>query len=268
VETIEVSAPAKPTKGRASNRATKLFTIFLKDKGGTGASMIARFLAELHQQRKTGAYLVDGDGTTASLSKHFGLPRENADPTAANPANPVHTFSLHGTESDRDTIASLLEVDAPKMVMDLPATSLTVLRKIETEYQWTNMLGAHGWRATVVASITPGEESIFDLADAMAMFGERADYVAAVNMGLAEDRSDFEIWDTGETRPKFLAAGGVEIVFPRLKPRSVGKLQQRALTFAAGQTSPHLGIADRSRLAKWFADAQAAIAPAAERLGF
>jgi hypothetical protein len=267
METIETETPPHVPKGRKSAKGTKRFVVFAKDKGGTGASMIARFLAELHEQRKTGVYLVDGDGTTASLSKHFGAPRENPDPAQANAANPVHTFSLHGTERDRDTIADLLEVDAQKMILDLPATSLTVLRKIESEYQWTAMLGEHGWRPTVVASITPLEESVFDLWDAMEMFGDRADYVAVVNMGLAEDRADFEIWDGGETKKKFLERGGVEVEFPRLKPRIVGKLQQDALTFEAGKTSRHLSLPDRSRLAKWFADAEAAIAPAAERLG-
>lgn len=241
---------------------TKTLAMLLKNKGGLGSSMIARFLAELHEQRKTGAYLVDGDGTTASLSKHFGLPK------SLNAANPVHTFALHGSERDRDSLASLVEVDASTILLDLPATALTVVQKIEKEYQWTAMIAEHGWRPVVVAAITPFEESVFDLGDAISLFGDRADYVAVVNMGLAEDRADFEIWDGGETRPKFLAAGGIEIEFPKLKPRIAAKLQKFQLTFEAGKASPELSIADRSRLAKWFADAEAAFAPAAGRLGF
>jgi hypothetical protein len=259
-----VDSPVKPP--RVPKAARKRFTLFLKDKGGTGASVIARFLAELHQRRSTGAYLVDGDGTTASLSKHFGLPRENADPSAANPDNPVHTFALHGSERDRDMIATLLEVDAPQILLDLPATSLTVLRKIEEEYEWRGLLGEHGWRPTIVASITPFEESIFDLADAMELFGSGADYVAVVNLGLAEDRSDFELWDGGETRGKLLTRG-VEVEFPRLKPRILALLQKHKLSFEAGKTSSHLGLADRTRLAKWYLDAEAALVPAGDRLG-
>jgi hypothetical protein len=241
---------------------TKTLAMLLKNKGGLGSSMIARFLAELHEQRKTGAYLVDGDGTTASLSKHFGKPK------SSNPANPVNTFALHGSERDRDSLASLLEVDAPKMLLDLPATALTVVQKIEAEYRWTEMIAQHGWRPVVVAAITPFEESIFDLGDAMKLFGDRADYVAVVNMGLAEDRADFEIWDEGKTRPEFLKAGGIEIEFPKLKPRIAAKIQKFKLTFEAGKTSQHLILPDRSRLAKWFADAEEAIVPAAARLGF
>jgi hypothetical protein len=255
METIE--APPKTRK----SKATKRLVMFIKDKGGTGASMIARFLAELHQQRKTGVYLMDGDGTTASLSKHFG------EPASVNASNPVHTFSLHGTERDRDTIADLLEVDAQRMILDLPATSLTVLRKIEAEYQWTGMLGENGWRPTVVASITPFEESIFDLGDAMEMFGDRADYVAVVNLGLAEEREDFEIWDEGETKPKFLERGGIELEFPRLKPRIVAKLQRKGVTFEGGRALPELSFSDRSRLATWISSAELALVPAADRLG-
>jgi hypothetical protein len=260
---------SKPTKAaKVVTIPQKRFTVFVKDKGGTGASTVARLLAEVHERRKTGSYLVDGDGTTASLSKHFGRPRENAaNPSAANAGNPVHTFSLHGSERDRDTVANLLEIDAPSVMLDLPATSLTVMRKVELEYAWTTMLASHGWRATVFASITPFEESIFDLGDAMELFGDRADYVAAVNLGLAEERGDFELWDNGETRKAFFASGGIELEFPRLKPRIAAALQKYQLTFEGGKTSKHLGLADRSRLTKWLSDAEAALAPAADHLG-
>ena len=244
--------------------------MLLKDKGGTGASVVARFLAELHEERKTGTYLVDGDGTTASLSKHFGLPRVNSDPNLANPENPVHAFSLHGSERDRDALASLLELDEAKVLVDLPATSLTVVKKIDHEYGWTRLLAEHGWRPTIISCITPFEESCFDLEDAMELFGKRADYVGVVNLGAnAEDRSDFAIWDKGEIKRRFLKAGGIEVEFPRLKPGILAKLQTSPkLTFAAGKTDGRLSVIDRSRLAIWCASAEASLEPAASRLGF
>lgn len=260
----ETVATAKPKRG------LKWIGMLLKDKGGTGASVVARFLAELHEQRKTGAYLVDGDGTTASLSKHFGLPRENADPSLANPENPVHAFSLHGTERDRDAFANLLELDEAKVLVDLPATSLTVIKKIDQEYAWTSLLAQHGWRPTIISCITPFEESVFDLDDVMELFGKRADYVAVVNLGAnAEDRSDFAIWDHGEIKKRFVLAGGTEIEFPRLKPGILAKLQMSPkLTFAAGKGDGRLSVIDRSRLAIWYAAAEASLKPAQAYLGF
>jgi hypothetical protein len=247
---------------------TKRLVAFAKDKGGTGTSFIARLVGEQHAKRGTGALLMDGDGTTASLSKHFGLPRENPDePSATNAANPVHTFALHGKERDRDKIASLLEADASTIVLDLPATALTVLRKIEAEAGWVGMIREHGFRPTIVASITPFEESIFDLRDAMELFGTDADYIAVVNIGTAEERDDFTLWDTGTTRKRLLAAGGFEVEFPRLKPRIAAALSKYKLTFEAGRTSEHLELMDRSRLAKWISLAETAIAPVADKLG-
>ena len=96
-------APSEAVGKNEKRPAQKWIGMFLKDKGGTGASLIARFLAELHETRETGAWLIDGDGTTASLSNHFGDPREHADPALCNASNPVRTFSLHGTERERDT---------------------------------------------------------------------------------------------------------------------------------------------------------------------
>ncbi len=93
------------------------------------------------------------------------------------------------------------------------------------------------------------------------------DYVAAVNFGTAEERSDFEIWDAGQTRRRLLEAGGLEIELPRLKPRIAAKLSKYRLTFEQGKTSSQLTLADRARLVRWAADAEAAIVPAAERLG-
>ena len=254
--------------GTSAASVPKRLVIFAKDKGGTGASFIARLVGEMHANRNAGALLVDGDGTTASLSKHFGLPRENYDdPSAVNEQNPVRTFSLHGKERDRDKIASLLEADASTIVLDLPATALTVLRRIEAEAGWVGMIRQHGFRPTIVASITPFEESIFDLRDAMELFGADADYIAVVNIGTAEDRDDFSLWDGGETRKRFCAAGGLEVEFPRLKPRIAAVLSKYKLTFEAGLSSEHLELMDRSRLAKWISLAETAIAPVAPQLG-
>jgi hypothetical protein len=263
---------AKPDAGASSKRkpAEKWMGLLLKDKGGTGCSVIARFLAELHEARGTGAYIVDGDGTTASLSSHFGLPREHEEAAKSNSENPVHTFALHGSERDRDTLATLLERPEGRVLVDLPATSLTVVRRIENEYAWTKMFAEYGWRPTIIVSITPFKTSVFDLEDTMALFGDRADYVAFLNMGLADDdRTNFKIWDNGNIRKQFLKLGGVEIVFPNLKKGILAELEvSPELTFKAGKTSSRLTIMDRSRLAKWTADGEAAIAPAGARLGF
>lgn len=257
METIEAPQAGE----RKSNQTARRIIIFIGDKGGVGKSMIARTLAEVHQRRNTGAYLVDGDGTTGSLSNHFGLPKSR------NPDNPVNKFALHGTESDRDTIADLLEVEAQKIILDLPAASLTVLRRIESDYHWIDMLGERGWRPTVVSVITPLQDSIFDLRETMETFGDRADYIGAVNLGFAEGREDFALWDEGETRPKFLAGGGIEIEFPKLKLRVLAKLQQAGLTFAAGLERCPLRPADRIRLRDFNREAPAALMGAAEWLG-
>ena len=244
--------------------------MLLKDKGGTGASVVARFLRSCTRNVRPEPIWSTATARPPRSRKHFGLPRVNSDPNLANPENPVHAFSLHGSERDRDALASLLELDEAKVLVDLPATSLTVVKKIDHEYGWTKLLAEHGWRPTIISCITPFEESCFDLEDAMELFGKRADYVAVVNLGAnAEDRSDFAIWDKGEIKRRFLKAGGTEIEFPRLKPGILAKLQTSPkLTFAAGKTDGRLSVIDRSRLAIWCAAAEASLEPAASRLGF
>jgi hypothetical protein len=246
---------------KAGKPKGKLFVMTLKDKGGTGASMLARKLAEEYEARGMGAYLVDGDGTTASLYSHFGAG-----------SNPVHAFSLHGSLADRDSIARLLEVNARIVLLDLPATSLTVLRKIEKDYSWTTMLGEYGWRPVIVSSISPGKQSVFNLGDVIDMFEDRADYVVGVNLGLGSGHADrrdrdFRRWVSSATRHRFGELGGVEFDFPMLDKGIMAEIEDAGVTFARGRTLESLDMVDRMYLAKWVADADRAFQPARKLLG-
>lgn len=258
---------ANKSAGATDNKAQPRVILFLKDKGGTGASFIARYVAEGHRQRNSGALIVDADGTVGSLFQHLAKRERDGSPSLHQERDGVITFSLHGSETDRDQIATLLDTGSTPIVMDLPATSLTMLKKIESDIGWLGMVRERGYRLTVVAPITPYKATLYDLQDAIALVGDNADYVAVLNLGLAEDRSDFLLWDASEARAALRAVKGIEIEFPRLKPRIAAILDQSDLTFAGGLAAASLSTADKARLAKWLKDAETSVRSASSVLG-
>lgn len=108
-----------------------------------------------------------------------------------------------------------------------------------------------------------------DFATEAAKLKTRADYVGVVNLGMAEDRGDFELWDAEDsfTRQLLAFVNGVELEFPRLRPRIAAKLAKYRLSFKAGETADALAITDRSRLQKWNESAEAASRKAGDLLG-
>ena len=96
----------------------------------------------------------------------------------------------------------------------------------------------------------------------------RANYVAALNLGYqAEGIEDFVDWNAPEafTRRLLAFVGGVEIRIPKLRMRIASRLHAKRKSFYEG--AQILSITDRSRLATFLEEAEAAFAPAAEWLG-
>jgi hypothetical protein len=258
----------------------------LGDKGGSGKSFFTRALAGIHLAAGTSKLLlVDGDSTVGTLLKFF------ADRTGVEP------YALHGKLDERDRLVNdLLRLGAPLVIVDLPATSLTRLREISADYDFVAAAEAAGYRLTVVSPITPYDDSILDLQETIALFdperfatfrdrdqagdppkagptravAARVDYVAAINLGLGEDRTDFELWDEPDayTRRLFEFVGGVPVELPAMRPRIAALLQKHRLSFADGETSDRLSVTDRGRLQRWNAAVTQSLRGAGGRLGF
>jgi hypothetical protein len=284
----EPAAKAKPAVA-----VQKRVIMSLGDKGGTYKSPIVRLVAEMHIGLKTPKLcLVDGDGTVGSLYKFHG--RDEDRPNGFG----VEAFSLHGDMDDRDRLVNeLLMRDHDLVLVDMPAASLSRMRESSARYDFVAALQSCGYRLTVLSPITPYEDPIFDLRDAIEIFDPesfaafdawsesnkdtvarpprnrakvRVDYVAVVNLG-AMKRSSFEIWDDPKCFGRQLLefVGGVEIEIPRMEQQNIpAKLDKHRLAFRAGETSQHLMVTYRSQLQTWNNAAEAALRSAGDRLGF
>lgn len=256
-------------------KARKRLILPIKDKGGTGASFIVRALAGIHlASRKSSLLLIDGDATVGSLYRYH--------------EDKVEAFSIHGVLDERDRLVNdLLRRGSNLVVCDMPATSLTRFREISRDYNFVDAVTAAGYRLTVIAPITPYDDSLLDFQEVVALLDPdlaadfeagleaprapaRVDYVAVLNLGFAEDRTDFELWDApdGITRRLLQYAGGVELELPRLRDRIAAKLQKHRLSFSAGEKSENISITDRGRLQRWNVTVETALRQAGDRLGF
>jgi hypothetical protein len=282
--TIETQREKRSLPSNGPQQGRLIMT--LGDKGGSGKSFFIRALAGIHLAAGTKDVLfVDGDSTVGTLVKFFG------------DRNRVEPYSLHGKLDERDRLVNeLLRKGAKLVIVDLPATSLTRLREISIDYDVVDAAAAAGYRLTVVSPITPYDDSILDLQDAIALFDPnlcavfdgleksaddadatmptrpvpRVDYVAGINLGLGEDRTDFALWDDpgAFTRRLFEFVGGVQLEVPAMRPRIAALLQKHRLCFADGETSDRLSVTDRGRLQRWNTGVSQALRGAGARLGF
>lgn len=289
--TAELKTETEPSDAAGSRRVV----VALGDKGGSSKSFLIRRLHELHSARPRGTVLgVDGDSTVGHLLRFYG---------GANVEPQVLPFNLHADDLDereRFTNTILRETAARLVVTDFPATSLTILRKMEFDgINFAQSVTDAGFRLTVLAPITPYDDSLFDLQQVIALFDPtahaklialsdahaddatvarekkkirtNADYVAAVNIGAnAESREDFELWDdpASLTRKLLAFVGGVELEFPRLRSRIAAKIARHSVGFRQASTMDFLTPTDVSRLTRWLRDSETAFRSAGPLLGF
>ena len=282
--TLESATTTRSKRNATSPQRRLIMTV--GDKGGSGKSFFTRALVGIHVAASTAdMLLIDGDSTVGTLVKFFG---ERA---------AVEPYSLHGKLDERDRLINeLLCRGARLVIVDMPATSLTRLREISADYDFVAAAEGAGYRLTVVSPITPYDDSILDLQETIALFDSerfatfndrnpagahpdagavtlavpaRVDYVAVVNLGLSEDRTDFALWDepNAYTRRLFEFVGGVQIDLPAMRPRIAALLQKHRLSFADGETSDCLSVTDRGRLQRWNMAVTQSLRGATERLG-
>lgn len=251
----------------------KRFIGVIGDKGGTGKSLVSRLIWERLRSLGKNARAFDADGTTGSFVQFYGAYDTDGNLITPQPSEGVTPILLHGSDKDRDEIASTLDTGADVVLVDFPATSLTVLQRLESEWGFFAEAGRAGYQVTLVNVITPYSASLgnvrttFDIAPT-------AKNVVIRNLGFG-DYDDFILWDGSEKygipkskgKKMLEERGGVEIGLPGLKPTPLVLIDLWNLTFSDALDDKRFTLPDRSRIRRWLDEVYSEFADANGLLG-
>lgn len=244
---------------------------FTSGKGGVGKSFAARLVAEW--KRELGrVYLVDGDGKIGQLYQYLATrDKEGRIAPKQSGESGVIEFSLHDWRDESgkfDVYNGLLEplrVAQGDVLFDLPAASLDVLRRLESESGLSEGIARLDYRPTLVVPIAPTVASCSSVADALDL-GPGYD-VVAVRSEMWGGSRDYRRWIGSRLRHRLFERGGKEIAIPKLEGWIAVDLDEHSLPFRVAAEGDALEYPDDELLRRWVLRARAALAPAAKELG-
>lgn len=248
----------------------------LKDKGGTGCSTFCMTLWEQLLSTGRDVHAFDLDGTTGSFASRYGLYDDDGKIVEPQPGNGVTPIALHGTEQDRDRLAEIYDIDSDTVLVDFPATALTVMQGIEVDWQFGSALAEAGYSITVVTVCTPFAASLANVNRALDLY-PTASHVVVLNSAFGDVPGDFVLWygDNNDEIPEASAKARVEalgnraaiITFPALHRRAAVLADKYMLRFSSAVRDTRLTDPMRRRIRTWLSDVAAELRPAAHLLG-
>jgi len=244
----------------------------LGDKGGTGKSVVARYLWDRLRGRGD-AKAFDADGQVGQLAQFYAVRSAAGSLVEPQPASGVEPILLHAEErGERDQgVYRIVECTAEVVLVDCPATSLTVFERLQADWSFFDDLQNHGFEPIMVNVVTPYRASLANVARTLALV-PHAKNVVVFNTAFGR-RSDFRLWDGTEQKPSrgkvlLTERGGVEVVMPALNAGSAAMIDAENVTFSGAVSGDgDLMSFDRQYTANWLRACDAAFEPVAETLG-
>jgi hypothetical protein len=254
----------------------KHFVMTISDKGGAGKSAMARLIADYIFVTKVPALLVDGDGEVGQLAKFYAERDENGRiKKQQTPGIGVLQFGLHGQQSDREKIATVLDHGANLVLCDFPAAGLTVLEQLQDSVGLLDDIKAEGYKPVFINPITPFAASMRTVKRMINMGGNDSEYVVVKNNMFADGDDDWIVWNGSEEskiKPsggkKALAeVGGIEIELPKLRLGAMSLIDEFNLTFEAACNDMRMPRYHRKYAQLWRKSCHETLDQIAEKIG-
>ncbi len=250
----------------------KRLIAFINSKGGVSKSTTCRVYVEALREAGQKPLLVDCDGTVGHLFRYFGVRDEKTgEYLFPQPKDRgVRTFEIVGKAEDRVELGAVLDEGHETIVIDFPATAVTLLEQVEENYGFFALAHEMGYAVTMVIPITTEPASMFSVSDC-AELDPLADLVVVRNKFFGEK---FLAWDGLEGLPVASGKsileqrGGHDISLPELDGDTMGAISAFGLTFHQAQstTSP-LIISRRSQVHRWLDAVRTEFAKVGDVLG-
>ncbi|TBF89186.1 hypothetical protein [Rhizobium leguminosarum] len=242
------------------------------DKGGVGKSFWDRFKIEFLRKLGKEVAAFDTDGGTGSLARILGQRDQNGEllpPEDQDPLIGVKSFNIR-KQRTRDEFLNTAALPASIVQLDLPGGGFDAISEI-ADGGGESLLGVfqavidEGRTAVIDHVIHHEDESTESVARYLdATEGLPVIHCAILNMRDADSRADFEMWfgyidENGEkiggrTRERLLAAGGFEIIMPKLASGAASRIKRYGLTFEAAGEDRRLTVAQRAQVKRWHQD--------------
>ncbi|MBY3575476.1 hypothetical protein HFN65_31550 [Rhizobium laguerreae] len=242
------------------------------DKGGVGKSFWDRFKIEFLRKLGKEVAAYDTDGGTGSLARILGQRDQNGEllpPEDQDPLIGVKSFNIR-KQRTRDEFLNTAALPASIVQLDLPGGGFDAISEI-ADGGGESLLGVfqavidEGRTAVIDHVIHHEDESTESVARYLdATEGLPVIHCAILNMRDADSKADFEMWfgyidENGEkiggrTRERLLAAGGFEIIMPKLASGAASRIKRYSLTFEAAGEDRRLTVAQRAQVKRWHQD--------------
>lgn len=252
--------------------STYIHATTASDKGGVGKSFWDRFKIEFLRKLGKEVAAFDTDGGTGSLARILGQRDQNGEllpPEDQDPLVGVKSFNIR-KQRTRDEFLNTAALPAAIVQLDLPGGGFDAISEI-ADGGGESLLGVfqavidEGRTAVIDHVIHHEDESTESVARYLdATEGLPVVHCAILNMRDADSKADFEMWfgyidENGEkiggrTRERLLAAGGFEIVMPKLASGAASRIKRYGLTFEAAGEDRRLTVAQRAQVKRWYQD--------------
>ena len=209
------------------------------EKGGVGKSVVARLLAQFFIDRNVPLAGIDGDGSNATLLRHYGDFSQLAD--------------LGMTESADQILDRALGAER-RVLVDLPAQSA---RSLGSWLAGANVLGLArelGIPITFWHVTDGGFASVAQLERTLDAYGGQAEHVVVRNFGRAKDFSQLE---ASAALRKLGELSGKTLDLPALDDSVMFKIDSSGLSFWAAAQGDTLKPLEKERVKLWLNKAYA-----------
>jgi hypothetical protein len=243
----------------------------LGDRGGTGKTTTAKILWERLRHRPD-ALAFDLDGTTGAFAQIYAEYDDKGAVVLPQPRSGVTPLLLHAEDREGrdDVLNALINADCDVALVDFPATSLTVLERVQNDWSLFDVLSKAGIEVVTINVVTPFQSSLQNVLRTLNL-ASHAKPVVVLNEAFGK-REMFFLWDLGANgkpsrgKALFESRKGIEIVLPALPMRQAILVDAANSSFEAAVAT--VGDArDRGYVERWLTAVDAAFKPAGELLG-
>lgn len=232
-----MSKTTTPHKKKAA--VNKRIVLCTSEKGGTGKSIVARFLLDMYLANLIHVVAYDCDSNNPQLWRHYN----------SSVPGGVRTikFNQHGfSEILKKDLSSSNPVVA---LVDLPSGVGEYFQDFVQEMESASL----GYRITMVSVLGRGKDNIIQLKRLIETCGNQVDYVVVKNLYWGEDDEEkrFIFYEQSKTRKSVLELGAIELKFLRLVDWVYEAIDAQDLTFTEAVNHETLTISKQARLSIW-----------------